>query len=439
MIFLLISGMNYDEVIAFLYSQLQSFQKVGKGAYKPGLQNALILDKYFDFPHKKYKTIHIAGTNGKGSVSHMLASILQEAGFKTGLFTSPHLKDFRERIKVNGLMITEDEVVLWFEKHKNIIEKVKPSFFEMTSALAFDYFAEREVEFAIIETGLGGRLDSTNIICPILSVITNIGLDHTDLLGDTIEKIAIEKAGIIKKNIPIVIGETQSKTKIVFKEKADKMLSEIVFADQRYKVEKSFLTANQYRLYNILHKKTGKTIYEGLKTELLGEYQEKNVITLLAVVNKFRELKIEINDHYIYSGLRKVVSITGLLGRWQVLSEKPYIVCDTGHNADGINEIIKQIQSCKFEKLCIVLGMVGDKDVESILQILPKDAIYFFTKASIPRAMNEELLMELGKKYCLFGNCYATVEEAFSTAKAIANDEDMIFLGGSTFVVAEIV
>ena len=420
--FLLISGMNYTEVISFFYSQLQSFQKVGKSAYKPGLQNAQALDEYFGFPHKKFKTIHIAGTNGKGSVSHMFASVLQEAGYKTGLFTSPHLKDFRERIKVNGLMVTEDEVVVWFEKNKNIIEKVKPSFFEMTSALAFDYFAEREVDIAVIETGLGGRLDSTNIISPILSIITNIGLDHTDLLGDTIEKIADEKAGIIKKNVPVVIGETQPEIKIVFEEKADEMMSEIVFADQKYQVEKSFLTTNQYRLYSIVSKDRKKKFFEGLRTELLGEYQEKNVVTVLAAIDELKEKGIVITEHHVFRGLKNVVSLTGLLGRWQVLSEKPYIVCDTGHNVDGIKEIVKQIKSCKFEKLYIVLGMVGDKDVESVLQILPKEAIYFYTKANIPRAMNEETLMELGKKYGLSGNCYDSVEEAYNTAKAIAND-----------------
>ena len=428
--------MNYEEVISFLFTQLQSFQKVGKSAYKPGLHNAQSLDEYFHHPHKKYKTIHVAGTNGKGSVSHMLAAIFQEAGFKTGLFTSPHLKDFRERIKVNGLMITEDEVVIWFEKHRKIIDKIKPSFFELTSAMALDYFNEREVDLAIIETGLGGRLDSTNIITPALSVITNIGLDHTDLLGNTLEKIAFEKAGIIKSRVPVIVGETHPETHKMFEEKADEMLSEIVFADQMYKVEKSFLTANQYRLYNVT--KHGKTVYDGIRTQLLGEYQEKNVVTVLASIDQLRENGIEINDHHIFRGLRNVVSLTGILGRWQILSEKPYVVCDTGHNVEGIKQVVKQIKTCKFNKLCIVLGMVGDKDVESVLKILPTDAVYFFTKANIPRAMNEEILMNSGKKYNLSGNYYSSVIEAYNTARAIANDEDMIFIGGSTFVVAEI-
>ncbi len=432
--------MNYGEVLSFLYSQLQSFQKVGKSAYKPGLQNALALDAYFKSPHKKYKTIHIAGTNGKGSVSHMLASVLQEAGYRTGLFTSPHLKDFRERIKVNGLMITEDEVVEWFEEHKEMVEKIKPSFFEMTSAMAFDYFRCREVDIAVIETGLGGRLDSTNIIKPILSVITNIGLDHTDLLGNTLEQIAFEKAGIIKNGVPVIIGETQAETKKIFEEQSDEMFSEIVFADQRYKIEKSFLTTNQYRLYKILQteRTSGKVVYEGLKTQLLGEYQEMNVITVLAVIDTLRDSDIEMSDHHVYRGLRNVVSLTGLLGRWQVLLQKPYMVCDTGHNADGIKHVVRQIQACKYRKLFIVLGMVGDKDVKSVLQLLPTEAIYFFTRAQIPRAMNEDMLMELGKKHGLMGSCYSSVSEALSAARAIANDEDMIFVGGSTFVVAEI-
>jgi dihydrofolate synthase/folylpolyglutamate synthase len=385
----------------------------------------------------------VAGTNGKGSVSHMLASVLQEAGFKTGLFTSPHLKDFRERIKVNGLMITEDEVVIWFENHKEIIDKVKPSFFEMTSAMAFDYFNEREVDFAIIETGLGGRLDSTNIITPVLSVITNIGLDHTDLLGDSLEKIAFEKAGIIKNRVQVIVGETHSETQKIFEEQADEMLADIVFADQIYKIERSFLTANQYRSYNVHvvgeNSNNVRVVYEGLKTQLMGKYQEKNVITVLAVIDNLRESGIEISDHHLFRGLRNVVSTTGLLGRWQVFSEKPYIVCDTGHNADGIKQVVKQIKSCKYKKLYIVLGLVADKDIESVLQLLPTDAVYFFTKANIPRALNEELLKEKSANYNLRGNCYRSVPEAYKAAKAIADDEDMIFVGGSTFVVAEVI
>lgn len=431
--------MNYRDVLSYLYSQFQSFQSVGKSAYKPGLQNALALDEYLQNPHKKYKTVHVAGTNGKGSVSHMLASVLQESGYRTGLFTSPHLKDFRERIKVNGLMITEDEVVDWFVKHIKIIKKIKPSFFEITSSMALDYFRSREVDIAVIETGLGGRLDSTNIINPVLSVITNIGLDHTDLLGDTLEKIAFEKAGIIKNRVPVIVGETHSETIKIFEEYADEMLSEIVFADQRYQVEKSFLTANQYRLFSIVKKDRRIKVYEGLKTQLLGEYQEKNVLTVLTSIDQLRESGIEISDHHIFRGLRNVISVTGLFGRWQILSEKPYIVCDTGHNADGIRQVVRQIQSCKYRKLFIVFGMVGDKDVESVLSLLPADAVYFFTKAQNTRAMNEEFLIEIAKKHGLSGNCYTTVNEAFSTAKAIANDEDMIFVGGSTFVVAEVI
>ena len=293
--------MNYQEVLQFLFSQLQSFQTVGKVAYKPGLQNAQELDKYFNFPHKKYKTIHVAGTNGKGSVSHLLASVLQEAGYKTGLFTSPHLKDFRERIRVNGLMISENEVVTFVEKNKEIIETIKPSFFEMTSAMAFHHFGEHETDISIIETGLGGRLDSTNIIKPILSVITNIGLDHTDLLGDSIEKIAEEKAGIIKAGIPAVIGETHLQTKAIFENKADDLFSEIIFADTCYAVD-SFITANGLQQFKILKNK--KSVYEGLKSQLLGVYQQKNVATVLAAVDVLREKDFQLQIRIFTTDLK---------------------------------------------------------------------------------------------------------------------------------------
>ena len=430
--------MNYEEVLFFLYSQLQSFQVVGKAAYKPGLQNALALDEFCNYPHKKYKTIHIAGTNGKGSVSHMLSAVLQEAGLKTGLFTSPHLKDFRERIKVNGIMITEDEVVDWFVKNKKVLEKIKPSFFEMSSTMAFDYFAKREVDIAVIETGLGGRLDSTNIITPILSIITNIGLDHTDILGDTLGKIASEKAGIIKKSVPVVVGEMQPETISVFNEKATEINCELVFANEHYRVEKSFLTANQFRQYNIIHQESNKIVYAGVKTQLLGQYQEKNIITVLTSIDQLREKALEITEQNVYRGLRKTIGLTGLYGRWQVLSENPYTVCDIGHNAEGIYELVKQIKTCKFSKLHFVIGMVQDKDVESVLKILPTDAIYYFTKANISRAMSEIELKEHGKNNGLIGNSYSSVNEAFSDAKLNAKGEDMVFVGGSTFVVAEV-
>lgn len=427
--------MNYQEVLRFLFSQLQSFHNVGKAAYKPGLQNAQELDKYFNFPHKKYKTIHVAGTNGKGSVSHLLASVLQEAGYKTGLFTSPHLKDFRERIRINGLMISEDEVIAFVEKNKEIIETIKPSFFEMTSAMAFHHFYDHETDISIIETGLGGRLDSTNIIKPILSVITNIGLDHTDLLGDSIEKIAEEKAGIIKAGVPVVIGETHLQTKAIFENKADDLFSEIIFADTCYTVD-SFITANGLQQFKILKNK--KSVYEGLKSQLLGVYQQKNVATVLASVDLLREKGFLITDKNIYNGFKNVVTSTGLLGRWQILSQNPLIVCDTGHNVDGIKEVVKQISLSKKDKLHIVFGMVKDKDVSAVLELMPKKAIYYFTKAETPRGLNELELKEKAEKFDLKGNAYPSVKEAFLNAKKTAKENDMIFVGGSTFVVAEV-
>lgn len=428
--------MKYENVLEFLFSQLQSFQHVGKEAYKPGLNNALALDTYFNFPHKKYKTIHIAGTNGKGSVSHLLASVLQEAGYRTGLFTSPHLKDFRERIRVNGLMISEEEVIAWFEKHKEIIDEIKPSFFEITSTMAFDYFAEREVEIAIIETGLGGRLDSTNIIKPILSVITNIGLDHTDLLGNSIEEIAKEKAGIIKNGIPIVIGESNPHTKTIFEDIADELYSHIIFADKSYSID-SFQTANELQQFKVL--KNNKPVYEGLKSQLLGLYQQKNVAIVLTAIDELREKGIEIQDKFVQSGFRNVVTSTGLLGRWQILSRKPLIVCDTGHNADGIKEVVKQISLNKHNDLHIVFGMVNDKDIDAVLGLLPKKAIYYFAKAQIPRAMNEKVLQEKAENFGLKGNSFLTVNDALKNAKKAAKENDLIFIGGSTFVVAEVV
>jgi dihydrofolate synthase / folylpolyglutamate synthase len=427
--------MNYQEIIPFLYSQFQSFQKIGKDAYKPGLDNALSLDQYFGKPHKKYKTIHIAGTNGKGSVSHLLASVLQEAGYKTGLFTSPHLKDFRERIRVNGLMISEDEVVDYINKNKEIIEKIKPSFFEMTSAMAFYHFMEHETEISIIETGLGGRLDSTNIIKPILSIITNIGLDHTDLLGDTIEKIAQEKAGIIKEGVPIVIGETYPQTKTIFENIADDLYAEIIFADQGYTID-SFQTANDLQQFRIL--KNNKSVYEGLKSQLLGIYQQKNVATVIATIDILREKGLEISDKHVYNGFKNVVTSTGLLGRWQILSRKPLIVCDTGHNEDGMREVVKQIALTKYNKLHIVFGMVRDKEISTVLASLPKNAVFYFTKAGTPRALNKVELKEKAEKFGLKGNSYPNVEEAFLNAKKTAKEDDMIFVGGSTFVVAEV-
>ncbi len=429
--------MTYQQTLNFLFSQLPAYHRIGKAAYKNTLNNTILLDNYFSNPHLKYKTIHVAGTNGKGSVSHMIASVLQEAGYKTGLYTSPHLKDFRERIKVNGEMISEDDVVSFVEKHKYIIESVNPSFFEMTVAMAFNYFSECNVDVAVIEVGLGGRLDSTNIINPVLSVITNIGHDHMDLLGDTFEKIAVEKAGIIKKNVPVLISETQSETKNVFIGKARECDSLINFADKNYRciLEKNDVQ-NKDTAYQIIELSTNRMIRG--KSFLGGDYQSKN---LQAVYNTFGMLKdiFEVSDENITEGIRKVVINTGLYGRWQVLSEAPLTICDTGHNKEGLAYVLDQIKRIRRSALHIVLGFVNDKDLKSVLPLFPAAAFYYFTKASVPRALNEVILKSEAEKYGLTGHCFPDVVTALESARKNADKSDLIFIGGSTFVVAEVV
>ena len=428
--------MNYFEAISFIYSYIPMFHVVGKKAYKADLNNTLALDRHLNFPHKNIKTIHIAGTNGKGSVSHMLASVLQDSGYRTGLFTSPHIKDFRERIKVNGLMISEDEVADFITKNKSFIEKIKPSFFELTTLMAFDHFRLHEVEFALIETGLGGRLDSTNIIKPIISVITNISWDHADLLGDSLEKIAAEKAGIIKQNVPIIIGEHQKEISIVFEDIADDKNAELIYADNIYIVKDSIQTVDEMQMFRI--EKNKKSFLEGLKTPLLGNYQRKNIATVLASIEKLKEKGLQINDSNIYRGLKNVINITGLKGRWQVLSQKPLVICDTGHNEGGIKQIVLQLEKLKKDKLHIVFGLVADKEVIEILKLLPKNAIYYFTNADSPRALKADELKKVANELGLKGECFNTVQAAFLKAKNTAKPDDVVFVGGSTFVVAEV-
>lgn len=427
--------MNYTETIAFMFSQLPMFHRVGKAAYKANLDNALELDEMCGHPHKQYKTIHVAGTNGKGSVSHMLASVLQCAGYKTGLFTSPHLLDFRERIRVNGKMISEEEVIHFIESHKDKFLDIHPSFFEMTSAMSFEYFKRQAVDVAVIEVGLGGRLDSTNIITPVLSIITNITFDHTDLLGNTLEKIAGEKAGIIKDRIPVVVGETHSETETVFKNTAATKKSSLSFADQQYKAEQGKSENHTRQTLKI------KTISNQEETnyslDLLGNYQEKNICTVLAAIDVLKTQGFLITDESIKTGLKETSSRTGLMGRWQVLGQKPLIICDTGHNEDGIQWVVKQIEQVEYQNLHFVFGVVNDKDISRILPLLPKHAEYYFTRASIPRAMDEQQLMELGKEYGLKGMAYKNVREAIDAAKIKSHSNDLIFIGGSTFVVAE--
>lgn len=424
--------MTYKETLDWLFTQLPMYQREGQAAYKANLDNTLELDAHFRHPHHHFKTIHIAGTNGKGSVSHMLASILQEAGYKTGLYTSPHLKDFRERIKINGEMVSEAYVVDFVEQNKELFTSVKPSFFEMTVAMAFKYFADSQADIAVIEVGLGGRLDSTNIITPLASVITNISFDHMALLGDTLPAIAAEKAGIIKPAVPVIAGTRDKDYDFVFEQKARKEETSLSFASDNWNIRR-----NKDNTYD-LHNKEGIT-FNNLQSELQGLYQRKNIPAVLETVLSLRNSGLSISDTNIRNGIAKVVHNTGLFGRWQQLSQSPHTICDTGHNIDGLTEIAAQLKDCKYEKLHFVIGMVNDKDVTSVLNILPQDALYYFCKASIPRAMNEKILAEKAIEAGLHGNTYPTVAEAYAAARRQAKDSDMIYIGGSTFVVAEVI
>ncbi len=429
--------MNYQETLDWLFSQLPMYQRQGKAAYKADLNNTLELDKYFSHPHRNFKSIHVAGTNGKGSVSHMLASVLQESGYKVGLYTSPHLKDFRERIRINGEMVSEDFVVKFIEDHKLKFEEIHPSFFEMTVAMAFDYFAKENIDIAVVEVGMGGRLDSTNIIQPDLSIITNIGFDHTAFLGNSLSDIAGEKAGIIKNKIPVVIGETNKETQPVFDSKAKEMKSPIYFADQYYQADYSMLTMDSKQSFNI--KKDGKSIYNDLKLDLLGSYQKKNLFTVLQSLTILKDLNYSISYESMYAGLKNVSKNTGLRGRWDILENNPMLVCDTAHNKEGLTYVIEQIKQTAYENLHMVFGVVDDKNIDAILGLLPKDAHYYFTKANIPRALDQNILKSKAEKYNLMGDDFKDVASALRNAKKNAGFNDLIFIGGSTFVVAEVV
>ena len=397
----------------------------------------IALDNYFGNPHRNYRTIHVAGTNGKGSVSHLTASILQQAGFKTGLYTSPHLRDFRERIRVNGSMIPENLVIDFAEKHKPVFEKLKPSFFEMTVAMAFDYFANEAVDVAVIEVGLGGRLDSTNIVTPVLSLITNIGHDHMDLLGDTLEKIAFEKAGIIKRNVPVIISETQPGVKDVFLAKAAETGSVLSFADALYSCRfEDLQSLNSERKYKMTDLVTHRE-YDGTSV-LCGDYQSRN---LQAVFSTFLNLQSQfpVSERHISDGIRNVIQNTGFTGRWQILNHNPLTICDTGHNKEGLELVIDQVKRIPKSVLHMIVGFVNDKDLASVLPLFPRDAQYYFTKASVPRAMNEKLLKTTAESYGLKGQSYQDVKSALSKAVENAGKNDVIFVGGSTFIVAEVV
>jgi len=427
--------MQYDEALDYMESQLPMFHRIGKSAYKANLGNALVLDEYFGHPHKKFSSVHVAGTNGKGSTSHMLASVLQQAGYRVGLYTSPHLKDFRERIRVNGEMISQDEVTQFVEEHRKLFDRVKPSFFEMTVAMAFDYFARQNVDVAVVEVGLGGRLDSTNIITPIISVITSIGLDHTDLLGNTLPQIAGEKAGIIKRGVPVVISQFQPETASVFTSKASEMQSSIVFADSAYKVQEMKYTGSGMQTFLVEH---GESM-EQWDTDLMGSYQRLNLPGVLASLDILREEGYRITLDAQKQGLRMVQQLTGLMGRWQKLQDRPLIYCDTGHNVDGITMVMEQIHRMSYAKLHVVLGMVADKDIDGMLSLLPADAIYYFTRAALPRALDQNVLMAKAMLHGLMGEAYPTVTQALEAAKDRADENDLIYVGGSTFVVAEVV
>lgn len=427
--------MTYQETLNFLYSKLPMFSKVGISAYKKDITNTILLCDSIENPQTKFKSIHVAGTNGKGSTSHMLAAIMQTAGYKTGLYTSPHLKDFRERIRVNGLMCDENFVVEFVQKIKPQIESIEPSFFEVTVAMAFEYFAQQKVEIAIIETGLGGRLDSTNIIEPIISVITNIGYDHMDILGNTLPEIAFEKAGIIKKNTPVVVGETLPETKQVFINKAIEENATLSFAEANYTLIKATTNHQQQK---IIFKRNDENKVRTIQMDLLGNYQTKNLFTVLETCKQLNKIDFNLSDEMIASALLQTKKTTGLLGRWQILQENPIVILDVAHNKDGVVEILQQLKQTIYRNLHCVFGMVKDKDHNAVLQLLPKTATYYFTQAHIERALHNELLKEKAIKYDLKGESFSDVNEAIEKAKKNAQDDDLILVFGSVFLIGEV-
>lgn len=442
--------MNYQQTLDYLYTQLPMFQRVGAAAYKDNLDNTIAICKLLGNPENKFKSVHVAGTNGKGSTSHLLASVLQSAGYKVGLYTSPHLKDFRERIKINGEMIPQHKVVDFVEQYKTDFEKIQPSFFEMTVGLAFDYFVDQQVDIAVVEVGLGGRLDSTNVISPELSIITNISFDHTALLGNTLEKIAAEKAGIIKPEIPVIIGETQAEIKNVFLEKAKQNNSQLFFADELYKATNVNHTNNGTLLLSMdiekqdsplssIEGKEDVTSYLNLETELLGYYQQKNIPTVLCAIELLNGKGFKISEPAIRNGIKNVTKQTGLLGRWQILSQQPLVIADTGHNEAGIKEVLDQISRTPHQHLHFVLGMVNDKDISTILSLLPKNATYYFCQANIPRALQADDLANQARMAGLNGKICGSVANGLISAKKNAQTPDLVFIGGSTFTVAEVV
>ena len=422
--------MTYQETITYLFNSTPLFQNIGQGAYKEGLSNTHALDEYFGHPHRTFRTIHVAGTNGKGSCSHTLAAILQSAGYKVGLYTSPHLVDFRERIRVNGTPVDEEFVIDFVAQHRHFFEPLHPSFFELTTAMALHYFSQQQVDVAVIEVGLGGRLDCTNIISPDLCIITNISFDHTGLLGDTLSKIASEKAGIIKPHTPVIIGEHTGETLPVFMHEAEAQQAPITLAQDTllYTNKESHTDHDIYRA----------TPYGDLRVQLRGFCQEKNVNTLLHAIEQLRVRGYDISEEDIHKGFANVCQLTGLMGRWQELSTSPRLVCDTGHNIGGFRYIVPQLQAQPCKTLRIVFGMVNDKDINGVLALLPKQATYYFTQASVPRALDSESLQSLAARHGLQGTTYPTVQSATQAALNEADKDDFIYVGGSSFVVADL-
>ena len=433
--------MTYQETCEYLFNATPMFERQGASGYKEGLDNSLALDEHFDHPHQKFQTIHVAGTNGKGSCSHTLSAILQRCGYKVGLYTSPHLVDFCERIRVNGQTISEDYVVNFVEQEKSFIESLQPSFFEVTTAMAFKYFADKDVDIAVIEVGLGGRLDCTNIITPILSVITNIGMDHMQFLGSSLEQIAFEKAGIIKPNVPVVIGESTPETRTVFDAIATEAHAPITYADDKLEVlESKAMPLDNGFTYSTEH-------YGILEGELAGYYQAKNANTVLCAVRQLEKLGFmhpvncdpekECQNKEVREGFKKVCELTGLQGRWQTVKERPRTVCDTGHNLPGWQYLSEQLNAVKCHKMHILFGMVDDKDVEGVMALLPKNAHYYFTKASTPRAVSENILKLYAQQLGLKGESYPNVVSAYEDIKISAKEDDFVFIGGSSYVVAD--
>ncbi|MCK9400624.1 MAG: bifunctional folylpolyglutamate synthase/dihydrofolate synthase [Bacteroidales bacterium] len=429
--------MNYRQTLDYLFAQLPMFHRIGAAAYRADLSNTINLCTLLGHPENTFKSVHIAGTNGKGSTSHLIASVLQSAGYKTGLYTSPHLKDFRERIRINGKKIPKSFVSKFVNRYRNQFEPVEASFFEYTAVMAFQYFAKEKVDVAIIETGMGGRLDSTNVITPLISVITNISKDHTAFLGETLPAIAAEKAGIIKPGVPIIIGETQPEVREVFLAKAKALKSPILFADQNFKMIRTGLRKGSF----YMAASTGDSIPgDGvlLYCPLSGIYQEKNIISSFQVIKLLTESGFNIPEGAITSGYKNVIRQTGLQGRWQSLPGKPKTICDVGHNEAGIRYILEQLGQEKFDRLHWVFGLVNDKDADSILKLLPRHAVYYFCKANIPRGLEALELQQKALAYGLKGEVYQSVREAFMAARNSANSNDLVLIGGSTFVVAEV-